>query len=136
MLEFFFFLSSLSLLTPLVEEEDTVEEGAMEEEEEGVMVEEEEGVMVGEEGVMVEVEGAMEEEEAMEGAEVGTFKDHKGSLHQDLASPPVQGYVCPAVCELCVYVCVCEMVYFSLTAAGRQTPVANPCHISPDPVGC
>ena len=79
---------------------------------EGVMVEEV-GVMVeveamGEEvGVMVEVEameeevGVMVEVEAMEGEGVATFKDHKDSLHQALASPPVQGYVC-----LCVQLCV------------------------------
>ena len=106
----FFFLSSHSLLTPLVGEEDTVEEvvmvGEEDMEEEGVM-EGEEGVMVEEEGVMEEEEGVMAEEEAMEGAEVGTFKDHKGSLHQALASPPVQGYVCPAMCELSVCVSSC-----------------------------
>ena len=96
-----------------MEEEGVMEEEGAMEEEEGVMVEEEdiveeEGVMVGEEGVMEEEEVVMEEEvEAMEGAEVGTFKDHKDSLHQALASPPVQGYVCPAVCELCVCVSSC-----------------------------
>ena len=84
----------------MVEAEDMEEEEVMEGEEEAM--EGEEGVME-EEGVMVEVEAVMAVE-AMEGAEVGTFKDHKGSLHQALASPPVQGYVCPAVCELSVYV--------------------------------
>ena len=86
-----FFL--LSLLTPLVGEEDT------EEEEEEVMEEEEEEVMeveeVMEEEVVVMEEEAMEEVvvmvEAMEGVGVATFKDHKGSLHQVLASHPVQG---------------------------------------------
>ena len=63
---------------------------------EGVMVEVEE-VMGEEVGVMVEEEAM----EAMEGAGVATFKDHKDSLHQALASPPVQGYVC-----LCVQLCV------------------------------
>ena len=86
---FSFFL--LSLLTPLVGVEDTEEEEAMEEEE----VMEEEVVVMEEEEAMVEVE-AMEgvvvmEEEAMEGVGVATFKDHKGSLHQALASHPVQG---------------------------------------------
>ena len=124
------------------EEEDTEEEGAMVGEE-GAMAEEE-AVMVGEEEDTEEVEAMAEEEdteeveavmaevEAMEGVGVATFKAHKDSLHQALASPPVQGYVCPAVCEssLCVRHCTP-----SLTAAGRQTPVTNPCHISPDPVG-
>ena len=72
-------------------EEDTEEEEAMEEE---VVVMEEEEAMV-EVEAMVGV-GAMEgvvvmEEEAMEGVGVATFKDHKGSLHQALASHPVQG---------------------------------------------
>ena len=62
---------------------------------EGVMVEVEEDTE--EVGVMVEVEAM----EAMEGAGVATSKAHKDSLHQVLASPPVQGYVC-----LCVQLCV------------------------------
>lgn len=55
-------------------EEDTEEEEAMEEE-----------------VVVMEEEEAMVEVEAMEGVGVATFKDHKGSLHQALASHPVQG---------------------------------------------
>ena len=70
--------SLLSLLTPLVGEEDTEEEVVVMEEEAMVEVEAMEGVVV-------------MEEEAMEGVGVATFKDHKGSLHQALASHPVQG---------------------------------------------
>ena len=130
---FFFSLSFSSLLTPLVGEEDTEGEGVMVEVEEDT---EEEEVMVEEEGVMGEEVGVMVEVEAMEGAGVAIFKAHKDSLHQALASPPVQGYVC-----LCVQLCVSPLSVcmrhcaLSLTAAGRQTAVANPRHISPDPVG-
>ena len=106
-------------------EEEGAMEGAEDMEEEGAM-EGEEGAMEGEEGVMVVVEGVMVEVEAvmaveaMEGAEVGTFKDHKGSLHQALASPPVQGYVCPAVCELSV----CEMLH-SLSHSRREADTSR-----------
>ena len=75
---------------------------------EGVMVEVEEDT---EEEVMVEEEGVMVEVEAMEGEGVAIFKDHKDSLHQALASPPVQGYVCPVVCEpsLCMRHCALSL---------------------------